>query len=75
MIIARPINQNECDILIGHETKTLIIKDLSDEIVKLIEPISGFWSYDSLESIDYDKYTPHGWNAYLGDNFIGSSEI
>lgn len=75
MIIVRPINNREPDILIGLESLTLKITDLEGNEVTQIMASNGHWTYDALESIDFDDYSPEGWNAYLGTNWIGSSEV
>lgn len=75
MIVARAINQNEKDLLIGFETKQLTIKSLDKKVVVNITPTNGFWSHDALEAVDYDKHSPLGWEAYLGAQWIGSSEV
>ncbi|WP_018984049.1 hypothetical protein [Salinimonas chungwhensis] len=75
MIVARAINEKEPDLLVGYETLNLIIKDLGGEVVTELPPADGIWTHDALELVDYDKHSPFGWDAYLGDQWIGSSEV
>ena len=75
MIISRPINHSEIDLLIGNEHQCLIIKDLEGKITKEIYAPQGGYTHELLELIDYFIYSPNGWDAYLGDGWIGSSEI
>ena len=74
-IVTRPVSENEPDILTGREFQSLIIKDLNDSMVKTIKADASGWTHDKLESIDYFEYSQFGWNAYLADEWIGSSEV
>lgn len=75
MIVARPNNPKENDLLVGFETKKLTIKCLDEKPDVVIEPENGFWSHDALEAIDYNNHSPFGWDAYVGSQWIGSSEV
>lgn len=75
MIISRTANETEKDLLIGFENEPLTIKCMDDKADVVIEPANGFWTHEALELIDYNKHSPFGWDAYLGDQWIGSSEI
>ncbi len=79
MIITRPINHNEYDLLIGHEFKCLLIYDLKGKLVMRQEPPNGGWSHYLLEAFDCYDCAPYGWDAYLGESnedlWIGSSEV
>lgn len=75
MIISRPINHSEKDLLIGNEHQCLTIKDLDGEITKQIHAPQGGYTHELLESIDCFIYSPDGWDAYLDHIWIGSSEI
>lgn len=75
MIVSRPNNQNEKDLLIGHEKEQLTIKSMDKKADVVIESDNNFWSHAALEVIDYDKHCPFGWDAYLGNQWIGSSEV
>jgi hypothetical protein len=75
MIVTRPKNNREPDILSGFETFKLIVKDLKGNRVAEIPPRGDHWTHDELESLDLFSYSPHGWEAYLGENWIGSSEV
>lgn len=73
-IIVRP-QRNEPDILSGQEHLPLTILDLTDNVVVVIPAPSNGWNIEMLESVDCDEAAPFGWNAYLGDRWIGSSEL
>ena len=75
MIISRPINYSEIDLLIGNEHQCLIIKDLDGYITKEINAPKSGYTHELLEVIDYFIYSPNGWDAYLGNIWIGSSEV
>lgn len=75
MIITRPINDSEPDLLIGFEQNDLIIKDLDSNVVATITSNKNGWTHDALETFDFDSYSPFGWVAYLGEEWIGSSEV
>lgn len=69
------MNEHESDLLIGHETDELIIKSIEGELMETIQPPKDGWTHDSLESLYISQYSPNGWDAYLGTQWIGSSEI
>lgn len=75
MIVTRPINQNEPDLLSGNVSKVFNIFDLDGALVCTIEPPAGGWTHDKLEAIDCYALAPYGWDAYLQNDWIGSSEI
>ncbi|MGI2106017.1 hypothetical protein ACRN9A_12730 [Shewanella frigidimarina] len=75
MIITRPTNPREPDLLIGFECLALIIHDLDGSEVATVSAPNGRWTHDALESLDLYAYCPNGWDAYLGTNLIGSSEV
>jgi hypothetical protein len=75
MIVTRAENETEEDLLIGFEKEQLIIVSIGDKEDVYIEPLNGFWTHDALEAIDYNLHGPDGWDAYLGKQWIGSSEI
>ncbi|EGQ8547891.1 hypothetical protein ACPHXT_004023 [Vibrio alginolyticus] len=78
MIISRPINQSEPDLLIGNEFSPIIIKDLDEQVIVTIEPsLPAGWTHDLLEQTNTyaQSISPDGWEAYLGGQWIGSSEI
>lgn len=74
-IVAEPINENEPDLLIGNKNKTLTIQELAGKVLASIRPDSTGWTHAQLLVIDIDSMAPEGWDAYLGDEWIGSSEI
>lgn len=74
MIVARPANHCEPDLLSGHENLVLRFVDLdSDRVLMSIVPPTGGWSHAALESVSPPTATP--WNALLGSLWIGSSEV
>ncbi|PYD36569.1 hypothetical protein [Serratia plymuthica] len=74
-IVAQPINAKEPDLLIGNENKPLKIQDLSGKVLNSITPDGRGWTHAQLLAINIDSMAPEGWDAYLGDEWIGSSEI
>ena len=75
MIVARSTSPVEPDLLLGHELTALCIFDLDGvEQISYPPPLGG-WSHSVLECMDYDSVSPDGWDAYLGDQWIGSSEV
>ncbi|HAS8195750.1 TPA: hypothetical protein I7682_17870 [Vibrio vulnificus] len=76
MIVARPLLPGEPDLLKGNETAKLIITNLDGQVIGCFTP-SGLWTHDELESFEFGKLDPEnlGWDAYLGERWIGSSEV
>ncbi|TOH16472.1 hypothetical protein [Vibrio parahaemolyticus] len=75
MIVSRSKHPHEPDLLAGHEFMPLRIVDLDGvEVVQLSAP-NGGWRHDTLECVDYGSMSPDGWDAYLGAQWIGSSEV
>ena len=78
MIVARPINNEKNDLLVGHEHKMLVVRDLEGKQIHAEPAPRGDWTHDALEAFDYDSIPPYGWDAYLGfdkKNWIGGSEV
>ena len=73
-IVARKLSDNEPDLLIGHEHEDLIITDLDKVTLKVIRPPTNGWTHDILESINYYSIND-AWDAYLGKQWIGCSEV
>ena len=78
-LVARALSATEIDLLNGREFQPFIIKDESNGkgkeiIVKSFTPDSDGWTHEKLESIDCSEFAPV-WDAYLGGQWIGSSEI
>ncbi len=62
-------------LLIGHEFHALRIVDLEgEERACYVAPKQG-WTHEALEYVDYDSVSPDGWDAYLGEQWMGSSEV
>lgn len=75
MLVAKPINDTEKDLLIGNESKELVIQDLDGHIVqKISAPVNG-WTHEILDKIDFSETSASGWDAFLGKQWIGSSEV
>lgn len=75
MIVSHPWRSHEQDLLLGHEHDDLSIRDLKGkECVCYAPPYQG-WTHDALECVDYFSVSPDGWEAYLGEQWIGSSEV
>ncbi len=75
MIITRPINHKEIDLLTGNTDKVLHIYDLDGVLIRSIKPPNEGWDHDKLEAIDYESIAPYGWDCYLKAGWIGSSEV
>lgn len=77
MIITRPLHC-ERDFLVEAQltNHTFYLKNLNEEVIYSKEAPSGGWTHDTLESIECSELSPNdAWNAYLGSNWIGSSEV
>lgn len=75
MIVSRPQHPNERDLLLEHKDDSLSIQNLeSIELACYHAPEQG-WTHDALECVDYSSVSPDGWEAYLGEQWIGSSEV
>lgn len=75
MIVARPLSAKEPDLLLGREYDVLNIKDLDGIPCISYSPPHQGWTHDALEGVDYYSVSPFGWDAYLGNEWIGSSEV
>ena len=51
-----------------------LVNEQGVEVVQYHAPKGG-WTHDALECVDYFSVSPDGWDAYLGEQWIGSSEI
>ncbi|MFA1240858.1 hypothetical protein ACCC84_21355 [Serratia odorifera] len=75
MIVTRPTSSKEPDLLCGYETAKLVVKDLSGaNATEYATPEQG-WTHASLEALDLCVAFPDGWDAFLGGEWVGSSEI
>jgi hypothetical protein len=74
MIITRP-KSGEVDFLPGLINEALFIKDFDSNVVATLAAPDGGWSHDELESINFYNYSQHYWDVYLGDVWVGSSEV
>lgn len=62
-------------VLKGNTMKTLYIRSLSGEILKEFNPTSP-WTHESLINLDLENIPgiEYGADAYLGNEWIGSTE-
>jgi len=74
VIVARPLNDSEPDLLVGNEQKTLVITNLDKKELHRVAASNNGWTHDELESINYYGISSE-WEAYLGSQWIGSSEV
>lgn len=76
MIIARPITLIEPDLLLGREFEALKFKDAPDgHLLALVPAPPGGWTHDALEQVSLPISANGTWDAYLGPEWVGSSEI
>lgn len=79
MIVSRPLNANEPDLLVNNEQKDVIVVPMDATLPVSIPATGEGWTHNSLEklSCQLDSDYPFGWDAYLGtkDHWIGSSEV
>lgn len=74
MIVARPIKPFEADLLIGHEHCTLcFVTAPGGKILPASNPPQGGWTHDALEAVVPPTVEP--WDAFLGNQWVGRSEI
>lgn len=69
----------EPDILSPLRNENLIITDLEKKELSRISPVNGPWTHEKLEQVAQELYdnriTRHGADAYLGDQWVGSTEV
>lgn len=76
MIVARPLTQQEPDLLVGFEHKQLVLVGTFDgALLARFDPPPGGWDHDSLERVTEEFEHPDPWNAVLGDRWVGTSEL
>ena len=74
--VARPKSQHEPDLLIGNASKGFVAKDMDGQIVVYMEAPECGWTHDLLESLEVPSVIyQNGCDFFLGDNWIGSSEV
>ena len=74
MIVACPVSRDEPDLLIGNERYALRFISLTgDHELASYQPPKEGWTHDALNAVSLPKDAP--WNAFLGTQWIGSSEI
>lgn len=73
------VRPGEPEILPRVANETLRITDLDGVEIIQIHPVSGPWTHDKLvqvgESLVILDVLKNGANAYLGDTWIGSTEV
>lgn len=74
MIVVRPKKVGEPDLLVGLERCPLRFVTLTgnQELAALQPPPEG-WTHEVLEAVALPKSA--AWNAFLGAQWVGSSEI
>lgn len=75
MIVARPLSPAEDDLLTGNESAPLrfMLGDKPDVELKQVQAPANGWSHASLEAVVPPASV--SWDAYLGQAWIGSSEV
>lgn len=71
------LNSSEPCIIQGFSNEALIIRDLDDNEIATILPTSGPWTHEKLVSLDltlFQEVIAEGANAFLGVQWIGSTE-
>jgi hypothetical protein len=75
MLVSRPIKTDEPDLLVGHEGKDLrYVACNGREIATVAAPKAG-WTHDALERVTAPATAAEPWDAYLGAQWVGSSEV
>lgn len=78
-LVARPIREDEPDLLAGWEHEPLFLRALAGHTTLRFDP-EPMWSHDSLEAAmsraDVRQFVKidFGADAFLGGRWIGSSE-
>ena len=72
MIIARPKN-GEPDLLSGNERCALRFVALNGRELVTLQPPQEGWTHDALDAVPWPMDSP--WDAFLGNQWIGSSEV
>ncbi|BFM18842.1 hypothetical protein R50073_50250 (plasmid) [Maricurvus nonylphenolicus] len=71
--------EGEPDILSPVKNETLIITDLEKKELARFSPVNGPWTQEKLERVAEDLYdnrkTRYGADAYLGTQWVGSTEV
>jgi len=70
-LVARANRTNECDLLQGYELQTLHFKSEGRILQSIPAPSQG-WSHELIEGLSAPGVC---WDAYLGNQWIGGSEI
>lgn len=73
MIVSRPHNTAEPDLLKGFEHKPLRFVSAEGREISVKYPPPTGWTHDRLEQAEQPK--GRSWDAFLGTQWIGSSEI
>lgn len=76
--VAKPKREHELDLLIGVESDPLIIKNEDQTVIEVPAPTGG-WTHNELDryqEIDIDTDgMPVALEAYIGDRWVGSTEV
>ncbi|MFA0079364.1 hypothetical protein AB4427_14655 [Vibrio artabrorum] len=74
-VVARSLSLTEPDTAEVRTLAPLRILSLEGVEVAHYHAPKGGWTHDSLECVDYFSVSPDGWDAYLGDQWLGSSRV
>jgi hypothetical protein len=75
MIVARPNTAKEPDLLTGHESEALRYVAMDgQELATIPAPASG-WTHDALERVRPAIPEGEAWDAFLGTQWVGRSEL
>lgn len=68
---------NEREILPGVAAKPLILKTLKGKPLVAIPSPAGGWSHNTLQSLSetLTSFTAEGADAYIGAEWVGSTEV
>ena len=71
------VRAGELDILSSIKMQTLSITDLSGVVIDTIPAPKRGWTHQLLEQVaaEYAEQTRQGANAYLGESWVGSTEV
>lgn len=77
MLVSRPVYLHEPDLLQGHEEDDLCVYSLDGNLLmRQAAPVTG-WTHEKLDGLDQVLINqfPDGWDAWLGGQWVGSSEV
>ncbi len=75
MIVARPNTAKEPDLLAGREFEALRYVAMDGQELATIPAPAAGWTHDALERVRPDIHEGETWDAFLGPQWVGSSEL